>query len=131
MSKIKLELFGSTAEILSYEDGKPGALVFEFTEAQDGYIVVGSQNARIIGKECAVDLRFIKNGEYTPRLVLMEKTIDLPKIVNENGAIFPSEHSLCEIGELSIRERRLCRRVSELEERLEEISNKVYGARIF
>lgn len=131
MSKISLELFGRDCEITAFEYTKNCMLVFEFTEAIDGYIQLGAHVAKFRGKECAVSLLNLNDGEHTPRLILMDSTVDLPVIIYENGVIYPKEHATKEIGELSLRERRLCRRVNELEERLDEISKKVFGSTIF
>lgn len=131
MSKISLELFGRDCELTAFEYKKESVLVFEFTEALDGYIQLGSHAARFTGRECAVNLAGLAEGEHIPRLILEDATLDLPKIKNEGGVILPAEHTLSEIGGISLRERRLCRRVDELEERLNEISKKVFGATIF
>ena len=131
MSKINLELFGRDPELISFEYKRDGTLVFEFTEDQDGYICLGKRTARIKGKSCAIDVRDLECGEHTPRLILEDMTVDLVKIQNENGAIHPKEHEIGEIGELSLRERRLARRVEELEDRLEILEKKVFGTSIF
>ena len=131
MSRIKLELFGRECELISYEYKKDGSLVFEFTEDQDGYICLGKHTARIKGKNTAIDVRDLRCGEHIPRLVLEEMTIDLVKIQNENGAIYPKDHEISEIGDVSLRERRLARQVNELEERLEKLEKKVFGTSIF
>ena len=131
MGKIVLELFGRDAEVISFEYRKENFLTFEFTDELRGHLQFGTRTVKIIGNSCAVDVRDLPTGEHIPRLILEDMTLDLPKITNENGAIYPSEHTLKEIGGLSLRERRLCRRVNELEARLEEISNKVFGSKIF
>ena len=131
MGKINLELFGRDCEILSYEYKKADFLRFEFTEELSGYIQLGKSTARLNGKACDVDVRELSPGEHTPRLILEGMTIDLPRLKNEYGSIYPLEHTVEEIGELSLRERRLCRRVNELEARLKEISEKVFGTTIF
>ena len=131
MGKITLELFGRDCEILSYEYKKDNFLTFEFTEELTGYVQLGKSTARLKGKSCAIDLRELPNGEHTPMLILSDMVIDLPKLTNEYCVICPADHTVEEIGTLSLRERRLCQRVNELEARLEEISKKVFGSRIF
>ena len=131
MSKISLELFGRDCEVTAFEYMKDGMLVFEFAEELDGYIQLGRHAVRFKGKKCAVNVRDLEGGEHIPRLILTDATVDLPRLVNENGAIYPAECSVSEIGGLSLRERRLCRRVNELEARLDEISKKVFGTTIF
>lgn len=131
MSKISLELFDRAAEVISFEDEKAAALIFEFDKELDGYLLLGKVTAKIKGKSCALDVRNLEFGEHIPYLILEDATIDLPKIKNENGAIFPVEPGISEIGNISLRERRLDRRVNELEARLDEISKKVFGTSIF
>ena len=131
MGKITLELFGRDCEIISYEYKKDDILCFEFTEELSGYIQLDNRVEKLNGKSCLINIRELPVGEHTPRLILEDMTLDLPSLTNENGAIYPSPHTVEEIGSLSLRERRLCRRVNELEGRLEKIENKVFGARIF
>ena len=131
MGKIILELFGRDCEIVSYEYKKENYLTFEFTEELDGHLVLGRSTEKLKGKSCTVNIKELADGEHIPRLILKDMTIDLPKLINEYGIIYPAEHSLNEIGEISLRERRLSRRVTELEARLEEISKKVFGSTIF
>ena len=131
MGKLKLEIFGRSCEIISFQYEKDSAFCFEFTEAYDGYIQLGKTMGRLKNGNCAVDIRNLECGEHIPRLILEDMTLDLPTIVNENGAVYPKEHSVSEIGEISLRERRLCRRVNELEARLDEITKKVFGTSIF
>ena len=110
---------------------KSSHLLFEFSEKIKGYLLIGDICTEIDGNSCAVDVRGLKVGEYNPILILEDYTVDLPKIKNENGAILPKGHSIDEIAEVSLRERRLSRRVDELEERLEKINKKVFGTSIF
>ena len=131
MGKIVLELFDRDCEMVSYEYKKENTLTFEFTEAMEGYIQLDGSITRLIGKSCAVNVRELKDGEHTPRLILENMTLDLPKIIKENGVISPAEHSLGEIGDISLRERRLLERVKKLESHVEEISKKVFGSKIF
>ena len=131
MSKICLELFDKNCEITSFEYKNDNSLLFEFTEKLEGYIKLGSQASRFSGKCCRVNLEGLAEGEYVTHLILENETVNLPKIKNECGVIIPTEHTVAEIGDLSLRERRLCKRVSELEKKLEEISKKVYGSTIF
>ena len=131
MGKISLELFGDTCEMLSFEYKKEATLSFEFTEELDGYIALGGHSARLHGKSCSVEVRDLAEGEHTPRLVLRDKTVDLPGVVNENGAIYPREHSISELGNISLRERRLQRRVDQLERELTKLKNKDFGTVIF
>ena len=131
MSKIKLEIFKNSAETVSFIPERSKYLGVEFTEAVDGYVIIGSQSVRIQGNSCELDVRALPDGEYIPRLILENQTIDLPPLIKECGLIIEKARSLGEIGELSLRERRLNRRVERLEEKLKEISDKIYGTTIF
>lgn len=131
MSKITIECFDRSAEIVSFESDREPMLVFEFTSEYDGYIALGEATARIKGARCTLDLRKINDGEYTPHLILSDKTVDLPRLKKEFGALALTEPPLNEINSLSLRERRLNKRVTELEKQMEEISKKVYGSSLF
>ena len=131
MGKISLELFDKCCEIISFEYKKDYVLVFRFDRELDGYVHLGNHATRLKGRSCAVDIRDLAEGEHIPRLILEDMTIDLPRITNKNGIIAPKEHQTEEIGDVSLRERRLCRRVDELEARLDEITKKVFGSKIF
>ena len=131
MGKISLELFDEGCEMLSFEYKKDSTLTFEFTEELDGYISLGSHSARLKGSCCSVEVRDLIDGEHKPRLILRDRTVDLPLVVNENGAIYPRERSVTEIGDISLRERRLKRRLDMMEAELIELKNKVFGTKIF
>ena len=131
MSKISIEIFGKGCEIVSYKQDGESVLIFEFADELDGYIALGSATARIKGRSCAVDLRRLQDGEYTPRLVLMEATLDLPPVIKEHGMITPKEPEISYLTRLSFRERRLSERVDKLERALENIEKKVMGQGLF
>ncbi len=131
MSKLKIECFGNDAELISFINESGPDLVIEFVEEVDGYVSLGNQAVKIMGKKCVLDKRKIPDGEHIPHLVLSDKTLDLPKLKKLYGSIEPAAHDIREIGELSLRERYLNRRVSLLEKQIEELTKKVYGSSLF
>ena len=131
MSKIIIECFGKEAELISFSQNGDQAVVLEFTEEYDGYISLDSITARIKGSSCALDTRRLGDGEYTPRLILSDRTVDLPRLKKQLGTISPMEPERPYVVALSLRERKLCQRVDLLEKRLEEISKKICGSGLF
>ena len=131
MSKMNVQCFGRNSELVSFKEYTEKMLVFEFPEEYDGYLSLGEITAKIKGKSCAVDTRRLADGEYTPHLILADVTVDLPKLKKQYGSIIPTSPRLDEINSISLRERQLNERVSKLEKRIEEISEKVYGSSLF
>ncbi|MBR5144656.1 MAG: hypothetical protein IKW53_06360 [Clostridia bacterium] len=131
MSKINIELFGRESELVAFSQDGIKSLVIEFNEELDGYVALGKVTARIRGRGCAIDLRNLPDGEYTPHLILSDKTLDLPEVRLHCGIITPSEPEVAYTTRLSLRERRLRERVDMLEKRLDEITKRITGSSIF
>lgn len=131
MSKISIELIGSDAELISFKHSGERSLIFDFSVMLDGYISLGALTSRICGTECAIDTVRLDDGEYTPHLILADRTVDLPKIKKQYGIITPLEPDISFVTKLSLRERRLEKRVDDMEKRLEELTKKVSGTRLF
>ena len=130
MSKIKIQCFGNEAELISYtSDGEP-ILVIELDGDYSGYISMGNSGAKIKGATCALDVRRLDEGEYTPRLIQEDKTILLPRLVKRHGIISPAQPDINYIIAVSLRARRLTARVEMLESELNEIKKKVVGTRL-
>lgn len=130
MSKITVERFGKECEMIAFRQDKNRALTVEFTDEVSGYVSVNKLCVKIDGKSCTLKVNLLDDGEYTPRLILEDMTVDLPKIKKLYGFISPAEHSADFVASLSARERRLRIRVETLEKRLNEIEEKV-SSRIF
>ena len=130
MSNMKIELYGRNAELCSFEEGG-GSLCFSFDTEQNGYISLGPITSRIAGTVCSIDIRKICDGEYIPHLILANMTIDLPRVKIQHGIAYHTEHDSSSPSELSLRERRLEKRVDALEEKIEELYNKIAGSRLF
>ena len=131
MSKINIELFGRETELVSFSQDGRKSLVIEFNEELDGYVALGTVTARLRGTGCAIDLRNLPDGSYTPHLILSDKTLDLPEVKLYSGIITPSEPEVAYTTRLSLRERRLSQRVDKLEKRLDEITKRITGSSIF
>lgn len=131
MSKIRLEIFDREVEILSYEHRAGESLLIEFANNIEGYVLLGGHIARVENGQCSLKTDWLEYGEHTPRLVLQEVTLDLPRLIKKGDSVFLSVHGPEDIGDLFIREQRLRRRVDEQEKMLKEISKRVFGTTIF
>lgn len=131
MSKVIIERFGRECEVVSFKQDPESSLIVEMTEDTEGYINLGSQTVRLKGRSCIIDARGLKDGEHTPHLILSDMTLDLPKIKKQCGIITVAERESDFLTRLSLREHRLSNRVEMLEKRLEEITEKVWGAGLF
>lgn len=130
MSKMKIELYGRNAELCSFEEGG-GSLCFSFDSEQNGYISLGTLTSRIKGTDCTLDTRGLRDGEYIPHLILADMTVNLPRMKIQHGIASPAESDDSDTGNLSLRERRLTKRVDALEERVEELYRKIAGSSLF
>ena len=131
MSKIKIECFEHESELVGFESDYENSLVFEFSGEQDGYISLGNLTAKFTGRVCEMDIRTLYDGEHTPHLILLDRIIDLPRLKKEYGAVSMVDPSISEIRDISLREKRLLSRVEALESKMEEISKKVFGSKLF
>ena len=131
MSKIIIENFDDGGELVDFKSDAETFLVFEFTEEVEGYISLGNLTSKFKGTSCAMDIRQLDDGDYTPHLIMPSRTIDLPRLKKEYGAVTPIDPCISDINKLSLRERRLCRRVKILESQIKEITKKVYGSSLF
>ena len=131
MSKIRIECFGDEAELVSFTQDGERNIQIDLGGEYDGYISVGKLTARIKGSLCSIDARGLEDGEYTPHLILNDRTIDLPKISKQYGIITPIEPELPYTLALSLREKKLRARVEELEKGLEKLTKMIEGERLF
>lgn len=131
MSNMKIELYGRNAELCSFTGEDSSSLILSFDSEHNGYISLGPITARISGKECAVDIRRLCDGEYTPHLILADMTVDLPRIKIIHGIPAPIQPGKRTINDISLRERRLSVRVDLLEQRVEELTKKIVGTSLF
>ena len=125
MNIIKLEIFKNEAECLSFSSSKGAGLTFDFGTEIDGFVTVGSITRSVSEGLCTLDSRILADGEYEPTLILDRKTVRLPKIVKRGEQIRLAGFTDDCIRRLSLRERRLARRVEELEQLVFEISERI------
>ena len=131
MSKIQIECFDDMAEISSISTEESKFLTLKFNTGYNGYISLGRITVRIVGEECCIDASGLDDGVYSPKLILCDRSINLPPIRKEKGLISPVDYDIGYLRELSIRERRLSQRVESLSQKIEQINEKVFGSSIF
>ena len=130
MSKVSFEIFDTECELVGILQDGENKLVLEFDEEYDGFVKIGDFTSRLDGTKCEFDLRLIENGEHFPTLVIPNNIIRLPKLKKFGRSIEILDCTDGYIRAVSQRERALEEKVANLEVRLEEISNKVYGETI-
>lgn len=131
MSKIKIELYGDKAEIAQFISDGDNLLQFEFDTEAEGYITLGGAVSRIDAGKCEIDIRHIGNGEHEPTLVIEDLIIRLPSLIKHGRSILLSPPDDNYVRDASRRERILESRVSTLEKKFKELSDKIYGTSIF
>ena len=130
MNKLYIELYGTEAELISFEKGQSHMLEFSFADAYDGFITAGGITARVCEGRCVMDIRLMDDGETTPVLICKNSRIPLPKITKLGSAVTPAGVSSDYIRAISLRERKLREIVKRLEEEIEKISRSVYGVTV-
>lgn len=130
MSKIKYEIFGTDAEVVSFEQNGDGTLLISLPDEYNGFISVNGALAQLTNGTARYDLRYIEDGEHTPHLVLRHGRIALPKIKKLGRVITLAECDSEYIRSSSIRERRLAARVKVLEEEINQLKKCIYGTKI-
>ncbi len=131
MNKIKIELFEKDAEVLAFASDSSDGISFSFTEDIDGFLSIDNITQHVTRGECVFDLRLLPSGEYTPLLIEKDKTVTLPKIVKNGKKIRLGECDSDFVRRISLRERRLAKRVLGLEGEIEKLSKSVYQNTIF
>ncbi len=127
MSKLVIKCFENFAEIVSASADTSRFLNLKFDGEYEGNLCIGVISASICGSECTLDTVRLPEGVYTPRLVLKDRSVELPKIRKINGVIIPEDYSLTQLRALSIRNGILSERISSLEKRLKLTEEKVFG----
>ena len=125
MSKIKYELFGKDAEIISFESDCEICLLLDFGKPLEGLVSVEDVVSRVNNGICSFDIRLIDQGEHQPMLILKDQVILLPGIVKSGTKICPAFCSDEYTRDVSIRERKLSLRVDALEKTLKILENKI------
>jgi len=131
MNKMKIELFGSEAECVSFEAEGGDGLFFLLPESTEGLISIDGIVKLVAAGNCIFDTRLLPDGEHEPYLLADKKKIALPKITKQARKIRLAECSSEFVRRISLREQRLAERVRTLERELEKISEKIYGSHVF
>ncbi|MBO5907175.1 MAG: hypothetical protein J6Q85_03380 [Clostridia bacterium] len=131
MSKIVIDFFDGEAEIVDLTADGKSTLELVFPREIDGFVSINMIAARIKDGRCFIDGRLFDSGKYTPELIREGVRRPLPPIVKNSEGFFAAECTSEYVRKLSIRERALEKRVSELEEKMEKIYKSVYGELIF
>lgn len=131
MSRLDYTIFKSGSELISYSADGSRLLIVDLGREYKGHISLGRVSCKINGRECIIDTSSLPDGEYPLILVLEEGTLLLGYVIKINGVIVPNEKRESKIQRLSIDERCLEERISDLDSRLKKIEEKVYGSSIF
>ena len=130
MSKVKYEFFGTDAEISAFTPDGDGRLTLCFPAGTEGYLSIDGVVVKITDATAHLDLRYVSDGEFRPILVLRHGRISLPTLKKAGKHVKICDPTPDYIRELSLRERRLSERVSELEAELCRIHESIYGRTI-
>lgn len=131
MNKMTVECFEKETAAVNFTRESGYFLEIMFTENIDGYLILGSLSERISGNSCVLNLTRLADGEYTPKLILLDRALDLPSIVKECGGIYLSMPDPYAINEFSLKQKRQEKMIKLLESRIKELENKVLGSTIF
>lgn len=131
MSKIQIECYENDSEISDLTPDGSRLLTLNFNIGYNGYLSIGGICQRIMGRECTVDVSKLSDGLYTPKILLCDKTVILPTLSIKNGRVSAGEYDSDYVRELSLREKRLSQKLSQMERELEKIKEKVFGSSIF
>ena len=127
MSRLKFRIYGSDTELVDYCTDSSNTLEFDFCEDMNGFVQIGESALRLSGGKCIFDLRLIENGEYTPRLMVDKRLVNLPVIKKFGNLVECIDCTDEYIRAASQRERALERKVLELEEKIRLLDEKVFG----
>ena len=130
MSRVKYEFFGTDAEISAFTADGDGRLTLCFPAGTEGYLSIDGVVVRITDAMAHLDLRYVSDGEFRPILVLGHGRISLPPLKKAGKHVMICDPGADYIRDLSLRERRLSERVSELEDELRRIRESIYGRTI-
>ena len=131
MNLLKYEIFNDGIELTALKCERSYLLSVLFSESIDGFITIGGITVRIRDGEARVDLRLIDDGEHSPVLIQKSGRVTLPGIIKRGTSLAIAECRSEYIRGISMRERELAARVSELEAKLTELTSAVYGSTIF
>ena len=131
MSKLTVECFKSFAEIAAYEKTDSVFIEYLFKPSCDGFVNINGESYKVKRGVCIIDASKLSDNEIFPTLVLANEKIALPPMIKENGEFIPKNYDADFLRKLSLSELRLTKRIAELEEKVDELSKRVYHTTIF
>lgn len=131
MKRITYEIFGKTAEIVSFSDGGGKYAEILFKNVTDGYFTVGDDTHVISGGALTLNLHLLPDGEISPTLTANGAFIPLPTLYKDGTLLCPSEINDEYIRDVSVRQRRSDIELSKLKEKITALEKSVYGTKIF
>ena len=131
MSKICVEYFDNSAEISAYEKTNSQLIEYLFKPSCDGYVKISGESYRVKDGVCIVNTSKFSNNEISPTLILGDRKITLPVMINRGEEFTVKDYDSDFLRNLSLRELRLKKRLDELERKVDGLSKKVYHTTIF
>ncbi len=131
MSRALYEIFEDEAEQVEFFEEKSELFELRLTEEHEGLLAIDGIAARLCRGRCLFDLKLIGSGTFTPMLTLKNRIIKLPPIQKNGMSVVSAACTDGYIKGLSLRERRLEKRVEELEKRLSEVLSRIDTTIIF
>ena len=131
MTEIRCEIFDGEAEIVGFTSDGGRELVFRIEGGADGFVSMDGVAARLKEGTASIDSRLVSDGELTPILILKDRRIPLPRIKKNGSRVTLARCDEEYVRAISLRAHRLTRRVSELEQTIETLRERVYGTTVF
>ena len=131
MSRLKIEIYGSEAEVTAFEPDECESVSFLLSSPCDGFISIDGVTARLRGGECIFDLRLLGSGKYTPVLILEDRIVTLPTVIKTGKKFALADCTQEFIRAISKRERELEARVAELEATVKKLADSIFKNTIF
>ncbi len=131
MSRIRYEIFGNEAEILEFATDDSDRLELSFTEENEGLLSIEGVVARVVKGKCSFDARLIEPGMHEPILIIKNTVVKLPGIVKSQRRVSPAVCGDDYTRSISLRERRLRKRVELLEKELGALLLRLNTTTIF
>ena len=131
MKRIEIEIFDEAAEITSFSDGGGHSAEITFSNLTEGYLTVGKVTHKISCGKTTLDIRLLPEGELTPTVTANGAIVRLPTLFKSGNLLCPTVTSEAYIRNISLRERRLEKRLNELEKRVIELEKSVFLTKIF
>ena len=131
MLKITLEHYKNLAEVTEYKITQGGFIEYIFYPVCDGFVSILGERYNVRCGVCVIDAAKFKEDEIFPTLILPEIKIPLPALIRDEESYKIKTYDDESMRRLSLNELRMTKRISELEEKLELLSKKVYNTTIF